>query len=74
MLSVYGSEDGVLNRDAYERNRANLPADSPEVVLDGGCHAQFGIYGPQDGDGIPTTSGKEQIRQTAEAIAAYAVQ
>lgn len=73
VLSVYGSEDGVLNRDAYKKNWANLPADTTEVVLDGGCHAQFGSYGPQDGGGIPTISGEEQISQTAEAIAAFAV-
>ena len=71
ILSVYGSEDGVMNRESYEKNRANLPADTTEVVLDGGCHAQFGSYGPQDGDGIPTISGEEQVRQTAEAIAAF---
>ena len=68
VLSVYGSEDGVMNRGSYEKNRANLPADTIEVVLDGGCHAQFGSYGPQDGDGVPTISGEEQVRQTAEAI------
>ena len=73
VLSVYGSEDGVLNRDAYKKNWANLPADTTEVVLDGGCHAQFGNYGPQDGDGIPTISSENQIRQTAEAIAAFVV-
>ena len=71
VLSVYGSEDGVLNRESYEKNRANLPADTTEVVLDGGCHAQFGCYGPQDGDGIPTISGEEQLRQTAEAITVF---
>lgn len=71
VLSVYGSEDGVMNRESYEKNRANLPADTTEVVLDGGCHAQFGSYGPQDGDGIPTISGEEQVRQTVEAIAAF---
>ena len=71
VLSVYGSEDGVLNRESYEKNRANLPAATTEVVLDGGCHAQFGSYGPQEGDGIPTISGEEQVRQTAEAIAAF---
>ena len=71
VLSVYGSEDGVMNRGSYEKNRANLPADTTEVILDGGCHAQFGSYGPQDGDGIPTISGEEQVRQTAEAIAAF---
>ena len=70
-LSVYGSEDGVMNRESYEKNRANLPADTTEVILDGGCHSQFGSYGPQDGDGIPTISGEEQVRQTAEAIAAF---
>ena len=71
VLSVYGSEDGVLDRESYEKNCANLPADTTEVVLDGGCHAQFGSYGPQDGDGIPTISGEEQVRQTVEAIAAF---
>lgn len=73
VLSVYGSEDGVMNREAYEKNRANLPSNTTEIVVDGGCHAQFGSYGPQDGDGIPTISGEEQIMQTAEAIAAFAV-
>lgn len=71
VLSVYGSEDGVMNRESYEKNWSNLPADTSEVVLDGGCHAQFGSYGPQDGDGVPTISGEEQVRQTAEAIAAF---
>ena len=71
VLSVYGSEDGVMNRESYEKNRSNLPADTTEVVLDGGCHAQFGSYGPQGGDGVPTISGEEQVRQTTEAITAF---
>ena len=71
VLSVYGSEDGVMNRETYEKNRANLPADATEIVLKGGCHAQFGSYGQQDGDGIPTISGEEQIRQTVDAISAF---
>lgn len=74
VLSVYGSEDGVMNRESYEKNWPNLPADTTEVVLDGGCHAQFGSYGSQDGDGTPTISGEEQIKQTAEAIVAFANQ
>ena len=60
-----------MNRESYEKNRENLPVDTTEVVLDGGCHAQFGSYGAQDGDGVPTISGEEQVRQTAEAIAAF---
>lgn len=73
VLSIYGSEDSVLNRDSYEKDWANLPADTTEVILGGGCHAQFGSYGPQDGYGIPSILSEEQIRQTAEAIAAFAV-
>ena len=72
VLSVYGSEDGVMNRTSYEKNRANLPADTTDLILDGGCHAQFGCYGAQDGDGTPTISAAEQISRTAEAIAAFA--
>lgn len=73
VLSIYGSEDGVMNRESYEKGRANLPADAAEIVLEGGCHAQFGSYGPQDGDGTPTISGEEQIRQTVEAIMEFVV-
>lgn len=72
VLSVYGSEDRVTNRESYKKNWANLPADTAEVILEGGCHAQFGSYGLQDGDGTPTISGEEQIRQTTEAIMAFA--
>lgn len=74
VLSVYGSEDGVMNRESYEKNQTNLPAGTTEIILEGGCHAQFGSYGPHDGDGTPTISGEEQIRQTAEAIVAFANQ
>lgn len=70
-LSVYGSEDGVLNRDSYEKYRDNLPADCTEVIIEGGCHAQFGSYGAQNDDGTPTISNEEQIRQTAELAAAF---
>ena len=44
VLTVYGSEDGLLERDRLESGRALLPADAEEVVLPGGCHACFGSY------------------------------
>ena len=69
VLSVYGSEDGVLDMEKYEQYRSNLPTSTSEVVIDGGCHAGFGRYGAQDGDGTPTISGDEQIDRTAEEIA-----
>lgn len=72
VLSVYGSEDGVLNRDRYEKNRALLPADFEETIIQGGCHAYFGDYGPQAGDGTPAVTCAAQIRKTAALIADFA--
>ena len=68
VLSVRGSEDGVLCQSRYERFWSRLPADAEEIVLAGGCHAYFGMYGSQSGDGVPTISNEEQLRQTAAAI------
>ena len=39
VYAAYGSEDGVLNREKYEADRTNLPQDTTETVIDGGCHA-----------------------------------
>ena len=68
---TYGSEDGVLNREKYEADRINLPQDTTETVIDGGCHAGFGSYGAQKGDGTPTISAEEQQQQTADEPAAW---
>ena len=70
-FGVYVSEDGVLNRKKYEADRTNLPQDTTETVIDGGCHAGFGSYGAQKGDGTPTISAEEQQQQTADALAAW---
>ncbi len=68
VLSVYGSEDNVLNKEKYDSNKKNLPDNFTEIVIDGGCHAYFGMYGKQSGDGDPKITGKEQILITAEEI------
>jgi len=69
VLSVYGSEDGVLNMEKYSEYLPNLPADFTELVIAGGCHAGFGMYGPQTGDGTPTITPEQQIDCTAQAAA-----
>ncbi len=68
VLSVYGSEDKVMSRTKYENNISNLPTDFTEVIIDGGCHANFGMYGTQAGDGTPAITQEEQIAQTVTAI------
>ena len=66
-LTVYGSEDRVLNLDALEKARVNLPADATTVVVPGGNHAGFGDYGAQKGDGTASVTGE---RQRAAVVAA----
>lgn len=68
VLSMYGSEDLVLNRKKYEKYKTNLPTDYQEVIIEGGCHAGFGMYGVQKGDGTSTITNEEQITQTAQQI------
>lgn len=71
VMSIYGSEDQVLDLKKYEENRANLPEDYYEIIIEGGCHAFFGSYGIQDGDGMPAISAEEQQELTAQAIAEF---
>lgn len=71
-LSVYGSNDGVLDRGAYAQAAGKLPAGTRQLVIDGGNHGQFGSYGPQAGDGAATVSADEQVDRTVDAIDAIA--
>lgn len=68
VLSVRATEDGVLNMENYEKYYSNLPPDTQEIIIEGGCHSFFGSYGPQKGDGIPTVSVEEQTLKTADAV------
>ena len=67
---IYGSEDGVLNMDSYEKSRSNLPENAVEHVIQGGNHAQFGSYGKQKGDGEASISPEKQIEETVSVILA----
>ena len=70
VLSVYGTEDGVMNREKYEDFLGHYPKAFKEIVLRGGCHAYFGDYCAQKGDCVPAITREEQIAVTADAIAA----
>ena len=68
VISVYGSEDKVLNMEKYKDNRGNLPSGFTEFIIEGGCHSYFGSYGRQDGDGEPSVPMEEQVRQTVDVF------
>ena len=68
VLSVFGSEDKVMDREKYDESKSNLPDGFAEIIIEGGCHAYFGMYGAQDGDGEPKITNEEQIYITADAV------
>ena len=68
VLSIYGSADGVLDKDSYKESKDNLPKNTEEFIIPGGNHAYFGVYGEQSGDGEATVSNREQIDLTAKKI------
>lgn len=63
VISIYGSEDGVLNRKRMEEGAEYMPGNYKEYVIQGGNHAQFGDYGEQKGDGTAAISAQEQQRR-----------
>lgn len=68
VLSIYGSRDGVLDMEKYTSNLVNLPESMGEYEIEEGCHAQFGSYGRQEGDGLPGISGEKQREITVSCI------
>lgn len=68
VLSLYGSEDGVLNTSKLEKGRKNMPKHYTELCIEGGNHAGFGDYGEQSGDHKAAVNREEQQEQTVAAI------
>ena len=71
VFSIIGSEDNITFDDTEEVKKYgdNLPAvDMYCYTIEGGCHAYFGSYGEQEGDGNPTITPEEQVKQTVEFI------
>lgn len=68
VLSVYGSNDEVMNMSSYLKYLPNLPSDFSEYIIDGGCHCYFGNYGLQDGDGNASISREKQQIITCDLI------
>jgi pimeloyl-ACP methyl ester carboxylesterase len=71
VCSIYGDRDTKLDAKAYASHKANFPADTEEVVIEGANHAQFGGYGPQKGDSPAAITAEEQQDQTADIILGF---
>ena len=70
-LSIYGTNDSVLNRKEYLKSKELLPKDHYEYVIEGGNHANFGNYGNQKKDGFSTITRESQQELTKNEIIKY---
>ena len=68
VLTLYGSEDGVVNMNNIIAGREYMPVQYTETCIEGGNHAQFGNYGEQKGDGIASISAEMQQKHTVDSI------
>ena len=68
VLSIYGSNDKVLNIKKYNSSIKYLPSDYSSLIIEGGNHANFGNYGNQKHDGNSTISREEQQDITVNKI------
>lgn len=68
VLSIYGSNDGLLNMEKYDGAKQLIKGNFTECVIDGGNHAQFGNYGNQSGDNPSLITSKAQQKECADEI------
>jgi hypothetical protein len=50
VISVFGSEDGLVAPAEIEKSKTNLPTNTAYVEVPGAAHSWFGDYGEQPGD------------------------
>lgn len=67
-LSIYGSNDSVLNMEKYNESKPLFKSNFTEFIINGGNHAQFGYYGNQSDDGQANISAENQQKQCVDEI------
>ena len=71
VLSIVASNDKILNWEKYEASKSRLPKSSEELMIEGGNHSGFGMYGEQKGDGKASISNKEQQQKVIEKLTEF---
>ena len=68
VLSIYATNDGILDKEKYEKAKEYLPKDFKEVIVEGGNHANVADYGHQKGDNQATISKDEQQKLVVDSV------
>ena len=67
LLSIYGTEDKILNQKQYIQSKKNIPTNYKKHIINRANHAQYAYY-TQQKDGQATITRDTQINQTIEEI------
>ncbi|MFW6292146.1 MAG: alpha/beta hydrolase [Spirochaetota bacterium] len=68
VLSIWAQNDGLATEEDRMETSSRLPPDTRFATIEGGNHAGFGEYGPQDDDGELEIPLEEQHRKTRELV------
>ena len=68
ILSIFGTEDKIINLKYYRAFKNKYRKNFKEIIIKGGNHSYFGMYGTMKKDGIPKITNIEQIDFTANEI------
>lgn len=68
VLSILGTDDGIVSASRLEEGRELLPSDTQETSIPGGTHSGFGAYGVQKNDNPGGITHAEQWDITAKLI------
>lgn len=70
VTAIFGERDGLVSAEERTQAETLLPPETTFVLIEGGNHAQFGAYGPQNGDLAATISAEAQQTQIVAATLA----
>ena len=68
VISIFGTTNNLPNTEDFDDKRSLVPEDTLFIAIEGASHAQFGDYGPQKGDVVPSISLTEQHERVAKAM------
>jgi len=67
-LSIYGEVDQIATLETMETKRELFSPNTTWSMIEGGNHANFGMYGPQKGDNEGLMPASEQRDETVATI------
>lgn len=65
-LCIYASDYRTLDEECYY-----IFEEEDVYLIEGGNHAQFGNYGPNDGDGVASINAEEQQDEAVALIVEF---